>query len=102
MWSWNIEAVDDGEQELEATLYVLLYLDAEKPDRQRVDSFLQKISVSVRPLSWGEWFMSFAKEFDAAKGVAVDLFGFGTVALGWFGVSFSRRRLSVAVAPLQD
>ena len=52
VWSWNIEAVDDGEQELEATLYVLLFLDAEKPDRQRISSFVQKISVSVRPLSW--------------------------------------------------
>jgi hypothetical protein len=31
VWSWNIEAVDDGEQELEATLYVLLFLDGEKP-----------------------------------------------------------------------
>jgi hypothetical protein len=59
--------------------------------------------VSVRPLSWGEWFMSFAKEFDAAKGVAVGLFGFGTVALGWFGVSFTRRKSAgAAVASPQD
>jgi predicted secreted protein len=103
VWSWNIEAVDDGEQELEATLYVLLFLDAEKPDRQRIGSFVQKISVSVRPLSWGEWFMSCAKEFDAAKGIAVGLFGLGTLALSWFGTSLTRRNPPrTAVAPPQD
>ena len=38
VWSWNVTANEDGEQELEATLYALV-----SNTRQRVDSYSQKI-----------------------------------------------------------
>jgi hypothetical protein len=87
VWSWSVEAREQGEQELEATLYALL------PDApQRVDSYAQKISVSVHSQTWGEWLEAFGKQFDAAKTVVVSLFGLATFAAGWFGLTLNRRR----------
>jgi len=45
VWSWNVEAKESGEQELQATLYAIV---GEKAARMRIASYTQKISVSVR------------------------------------------------------
>jgi hypothetical protein len=94
VWSWSVEASEQGEQVLEATLYALLPEGAHTP-LQRVDSYIQKISVDVRERTWGEWFEAFGKQFDTAKSVVVALFGLATVAAGWFGISLSRRKRTV-------
>jgi hypothetical protein len=47
--------------------------------KQRVDSYTQNISVNVREKTWGESFEAFAHEFDAAKSLAVGLFGLAAV-----------------------
>jgi hypothetical protein len=91
VWSWNVEAKEDGEQELEATLYVLLP-DGDTSSRQRVDSYVQKITVSVRERTWGEWLESFGHEVDAMKAIVVTLVGAATVVFGWFGISFARQK----------
>jgi hypothetical protein len=82
VWSWSVEAKEQGDQELEATLYPIL-----SDGRQRVDSYTQKINVNVREKTWGESFEAFAHEFDAAKSVAVGLFGLVALVAGWFGYS---------------
>jgi hypothetical protein len=89
VWSWSIEAKDHGEQLLEATLYALL------PDAQRLGSYTQKIDVSVRPQTWSDWFEAFGKQYTTAEAIVVSLFGLGTFAAGWFGIS---RRKQVAMA----
>jgi hypothetical protein len=86
IWSWNVEAKQDGEQELEATLYVLL------PTRQRIDSFTHKIGVTVREQTWAEWLKSSRDEMDAIKAISVTLGGAGMAVLGWLRWSYSRRR----------
>jgi hypothetical protein len=91
VWSWNVEAAQSGEQGLEATLYALLPGDASTP-RQRVDSYAQIITVNVREKTWGEWFEAFGHQFDVAKSIVVALFGVATVAAGWLGISFTRRK----------
>jgi len=86
VWSWNVEAKQEGEQELEATLYVLL------PTRQRIDSYTHKIGVSVKAQSWGEWLKSSKEEVEAVHVIAIT-FGSALMAvLGWLGLSYSRRR----------
>jgi hypothetical protein len=47
VWSWNVEAKESGDQELQAVLYALVP-DGTTTSRQRVNSFTQKITVSVR------------------------------------------------------
>jgi hypothetical protein len=86
VWSWNVEAKQDGEQELEATLYVLL------PARQRIDSYTHKIGVSVKALSWGEWLKSSKEEVEAVHVIAITLGSAVMAVLGWLGLSYSRRR----------
>jgi hypothetical protein len=54
VWEWHVEAKFDGEEELEATLYAIVF-DGNKDVKHRVDSYTQKIKVSVRDLTWGEW-----------------------------------------------
>jgi hypothetical protein len=56
VWSWDVEAKETGDQELEATLYALIGGDTSS--RQRIDSYTHKISVSVTPQTWGEWLKS--------------------------------------------
>src|SRR5262245_50027841 len=86
VWSWNVEAKHEGEQELEATLYVLM------PTRQRIDSYTHKIGVSVKAQSWGEWLKSSKEEVEAVHVIAIT-FGSALMAvLGWLGLSYSRRR----------
>ena len=95
VWSWDIEAIEAGDdQQLTATLYALIPGGPDKTARQRVDSYVQKIMVSVRPLTWSERLESFSKEFDAVKAIIVTLFGVATVVGGWLGISLVRRKSS--------
>jgi len=89
VWSWNVEAQQEGEQELEATLYALVP-DGATSSRLRVESYVQKITVSVRAQTWGEWLESLGHEVDAVKAIVVTLVGAATVVFGWFGISFAR------------
>jgi hypothetical protein len=98
VWSWNIEAKEHGDQELEATLYALVPSGGDKAARQRVDSYTQKISVTVREQTWGEWVEAFSHEIDAAKAIAVTIGGIATAALGWLGISLNRRKQKVSTA----
>jgi hypothetical protein len=91
VWSWNVRARDEGEQELEATLYAIVP-NGDESFRQRIDAYSQKISVSVRELTWREWLESFGHEMDTAKAIVVTLGSAATALLGWFGFSLTRRR----------
>ena len=91
VWSWNVEAKEDGEQDLEATLYVIL-----GDDRQRIDSYHQTITVSVREQTWGEWLESIGHEVDAVKAILGTLAAAATIVFGWLGISFARRKGKVA------
>jgi hypothetical protein len=95
VWSWNVEAQQDGEQELEATLYALVP-DGATSSRLRVESYVQKITVSVREQTWGEWLESLSHEVDAIKAILAALVGAATVVFGWFGISFARQKGKVA------
>ena len=54
VWEWAIEAKVEGTQELEATLYALIPDSASTTAQQRIDSYTQKINVSVKPQTWTE------------------------------------------------
>jgi hypothetical protein len=86
VWSWNVEAKESGEQELEATLYALV---GDKPERYAIASYTQKISVNVREQSWGEWLDSLGHEILTLQGIFVALGAIATPVLAWFGL---RRR----------
>jgi hypothetical protein len=85
VWSWNVTAKQEGEQELEATVYVLVG-DGNKTTRIRVESFTQEINVSVRAQTWGEWLKSLGDELGAVNGILVALGGIITLVLGWLGI----------------
>jgi hypothetical protein len=91
VWSWDIEAKDAGDQELEAILYVLLP-GTDQQSLQRIDSFVHKIGVTVKELTWSEWLKERKEEVDAVKTIAVTLAGAVTAFFGWLGWSYSRRR----------
>jgi hypothetical protein len=91
VWSWNVEAKQAGEQELEAILYAFVS-DGDKAERQRVNSYVQKITVSVRELTLRERLESFSHEIDAVKAIVVTFGGIVVAVLGWFGVSMKRRK----------
>ena|SRR5215471_18235538 len=84
VWEWNVEAKDDGEEELEATLYAVVS-DGNKNVQHRVDSYTQKIKVSVRDLTWGERFQSVAHEIDTAKAIVLSLGAIATALLAGLG-----------------
>jgi hypothetical protein len=88
VWSWNVEAKQEDEQELEATLYVLL------PSRQRIDSYTHKIGVSVKAQSWTEWLKSSKEEVEAVHVIAITLGSAAMAVLGWLGLSYGRRRVT--------
>ena len=91
IWSWNVTAKQEGEEELEATLYVLVF-DGNKTTRLRVESYTQPINVSVRAQTWGEWLDSVSHELGAVKTIAVTIGGIVTVVLGWFGIRTRPRK----------
>jgi hypothetical protein len=91
VWSWNVEAKQEGEQELEATLYVLLPV-GDKSTRQRIDSYTHKIGVSIKEQSWAEWLKSSKEEVEAVHVIAITLASAVMAMLGWLGLSYSRRR----------
>jgi hypothetical protein len=90
VWSWNVEARDAGDQELESTLYALVP-NGETSLRQRVTSYSQTISVSVREQTWGEWLES-SHGFDSIKAIVLTLSAIATAVLGWFGISWQRKK----------
>jgi hypothetical protein len=92
VWSWNVEAKQEGEHELEATLFVLLPSGGYKSVQQRIDSYIHKIGVSIKEQSWSEWLRSRRDEIDAVKTIALTLFSAGTAILGWLGWTYTRRR----------
>jgi hypothetical protein len=91
VWSWNVEAKESGDQELEAVLYALVS-NGDTTSRQRVNSFTQKIAVSVREKTLDEWLKSVGNEIDAVKAIAVTLGGIVTVVVGWFGITSVRQK----------
>jgi hypothetical protein len=93
VWSWNIEAKESGDQELEAVLYALVP-NGETTYRQRVNSFTQKITVSVREKTVDEWLKSLGNKVDAVKAITVALGGIVTVVASWFGIMHARQRNS--------
>jgi len=93
VWQWEIEAKQDGVQELEATLYALVPNpdDASGAAQQRIDSYTQKISVSVKEQTWSEWLKSAHEGFDTVKAIVIAIGSVASVTLGWFGISLTRR-----------
>jgi len=67
VWQWQIEAKQEGLRELEATLFALITIDAANPARQRINSYSQKVNVSVKPQTWAEWLKSVRDEVDAVR-----------------------------------
>jgi hypothetical protein len=95
VWAWEIEARQHGEQELQATLYALLSTDDKlRSLRLRIDSFSQKINVSVKDQTWDEWLKSVRDQIDAAKAIIVAISSGVVAVLGWLGFLFNRRRTS--------
>ena len=88
VWLWDVEAKQDGQQELEATLYAL---GGSAANPTRIDSFTQRITVSVRPMTWGEWLEAAGKEFDVFKTILTALGAVIVAVLGWFGISIFRK-----------
>jgi hypothetical protein len=82
VWKWNVEAKQDGNQELEATLFAIVF-DADTVVRHRIASIVETVLVRVQVQTWGEWLESASKSVDAVKAIVVAFFGAGTVAAGW-------------------
>lgn len=91
VWSWDIEARDAGEQELEATLYVLLPGGDEK-SLQRIDSFTHKIGVTVKEQTWSDWLKARKEEIEAVQTIILAIAGAASAVFGWLGWSYARRR----------
>ncbi|WP_027231496.1 effector-associated domain EAD1-containing protein [Phyllobacterium sp. UNC302MFCol5.2] len=56
VWKWQVTALNEGDQILEATLYALIP-DGDSTARLRIDSYFGEVSVKVKPASWGEVFI---------------------------------------------
>lgn len=85
IWAWNVTAKQEGEQKLEATLYVLVDNGSET-SRIRVESYNQTISVSVRPQTWSERLDSISHELGTVKTIVLTIGAIVTAVLGWFGI----------------
>ena len=94
VWEWVIEAKQEGAQVLEAALYAVFPDVGLGQERQYIDSYTQKINVSVKEQTWSEWLKSAREEIDAVKAIAIALGGIATAVLGWLGISASRRTRS--------
>ena len=87
VWSWDVEAQDSGDLELEATLYAITN---NRP--QRINSYTHKMSVSVRPQTWSEWLKSRRDEIDTVRAIALTLGGGISGVAGWLVLYADRRR----------
>jgi len=87
VWKWNVTAKQDGDEELEATLYAVI-LRGDKITRLRVESYTQKITVNVQPRTWGEWLTSVSEEVGNVKTVLLAVSGLVTGGLAWLGISW--------------
>jgi hypothetical protein len=96
VWEWEVEAKVQGTQELEATLYALVPDSASTTAQQRIDSYMQKINVSVKPQTWGEWLTSAREDIDTVKAIVIALASSATLALGWLGISLKRKKRAPA------
>jgi hypothetical protein len=92
VWEWEVEAKVEGAQELEATLYALVPDSPSTTAQQRIDSYTQKINVSVKPQTWGEWIKSTGEEIGAIKGILLSLGAIAAAVFSWFGISRKRQR----------
>src|SRR5262249_35116152 len=99
VWEWEIEAKREGGQELEATLYALLPDDGSATARQRIDSYTQTITVTVKPQTWGEWLKSAEEAAGAIKAILLSLGAIAGAVLSWFGISRRRQRGRVRAIP---
>lgn len=63
-----------------------------------MNSFRQKISVDVRPQTWGERLDDFSKQFDAVKTITGGVFAATTLVLGWLGMTAIRKKPAAPVA----
>jgi hypothetical protein len=95
IWSWNVKAEKEGEQQLEATLYAIIP-DASggKTTIQYIDSYRQTIGISVKKQSWTDWLKSSKEALDNVKALVLTVGGAVTVVLGWLGWSFTRAKAS--------
>ena len=87
VWEWNVEAIQDGDQELTVTLYVLVP-DGDKRNRQRSDSYARDIAVTVKEPTWNEWLKEFSEGISTIQTIAAALGGIAAAALGWFSRSW--------------
>jgi hypothetical protein len=97
VWSWNIEATQEGEQQLEVTLYALVPMTTgDKPSEWRINSYTHTIGVTVKQQTWGEWLNSILKstqeEFEVLKAISISVGSATTLLIGWMGWAYGRRR----------
>jgi hypothetical protein len=92
VWEWEVEAKVEGAQELEATLYALVPDSPSTTAQQRIDSYTQKINVSVKPQTWGEWLNSTSEEVSTIKAILLSLGAIAAAVLSWLGFSRKRQR----------
>jgi hypothetical protein len=85
-WDWNVEAKEPGDQELRVALYALIPNGSGDIAIQRVDSYTQKLTVSVRPQTWSEYLDTLDHETSAVKTIAEA--GGGLATLIWTGLAF--------------
>jgi hypothetical protein len=83
VWEWNVEAMQDGDQELTATLYVLVP-DGDKTNRQRMESYTRDVVVSVKEQTWNERLKAFSEGISTLQAIGTALGGIAAAALGWF------------------
>jgi len=76
---------------LEVTLFAFVSV-GDTSTRQRVDSYVQKITVSVREQTWPEWFDSLRHGVDTVKAIVLALSAAAAGLLSWFGISRRKRK----------
>jgi hypothetical protein len=92
-WSWTVDAEQEGDRELTATLYALVTMPGSEV-RQRIDSYAQNIHVAVRARTFGEWLEYLSKQAKSLNGLVVAGVGIATA----FGISLHWRRKGQSVS----
>jgi hypothetical protein len=87
VWEWDVEAMQDGDQELTATLYALVP-DGSKTNRQRIESYTRDIAVSVKEQTWNERLKAFSEGISTIQTIVATFGGIAAAALGWFSRSW--------------